>query len=106
MVYDFNTGRLDNFAWASIIDPLSNLFGSGLDKINDTKHTIADMWKEYQDTRQAQAQALALQKQLEAQKLQAQQLAATQREKQKQMLIIGGIVAVAIIVILLIVLNR
>ena len=104
MVYDFNTNQIDNFAWASLIGPISNLLNGGLGKINDTKHSIENMWKEYQDTKQAQAQALALQKQLEVERLQAQRIAA--KQKQNQTLLIGGIVAVAIIVILLIVLNR
>ena len=101
MVYDFNTGSIDNFGWEMLVEPLSNILGSGLDKINDTKHTIADMWQEYNDRKKAEAEALAMRKQAEAQ----QRLIGAKQKKQ-QMLIIGGIVAVAIIVILLIVLNR
>jgi hypothetical protein len=64
MLYEM---QIDNFAWAALVDPLSNLFGKGVDKINDQKHIIGDMWSEWQQTQQAQAQALALQRQLEAQ---------------------------------------
>ena len=97
MVYDFNTGQLDNFGWEMLIQPVSELLGAGFGKINDTKHSIEEMWKAHQET--LQAQALAAQQQM-----QAQQLAA--KQKQNQTLLIGGIVAVAIIVILILVLNR
>ncbi|MBN2664570.1 MAG: LPXTG cell wall anchor domain-containing protein [Bacteroidales bacterium] len=50
MIY---TSKINNFGWELLIDPLSNLLGSGVDKINEQKRTIAEMWEQYQMTQQA-----------------------------------------------------
>ncbi len=105
MLYSTSNTNIDNFAWSLLVDPLANLFGKGTDKINDQRHTIADMWGQFMNNQNAQTQAQILADQQKAIADQQKAIAAAQQQKQNQLLIIAAAVVVLAVILYIIFKN-
>lgn len=53
MVYQLNNS-VDNFGWEMLVNSLTGLAGQGLDKVNEQRNLISDMWSSWNATKQAQ----------------------------------------------------